>query len=58
MLFPQFPDPLCSSEGHFTPAWGEEDRRQSPGFAQGQETIRGNSYIKLGYNISIRVNEK
>lgn len=57
MLFPQCPDPLCP-EGHFIPAWDDQERRQSPSFAQGWETLRGNSYKKQGYNISIRVNEK
>lgn len=47
---PQDLNPLGCSEGHFMSVWGVEDRRRSPRFVQGEEILRGNSYIKLGYN--------
>lgn len=58
ILFPQFPDLLCCSEIYFISARGTEDRRQNTGFSQGGKTLTRNSYIKLGCNLSIRVNER
>ena len=49
LLSSQFPDPLYCSEGHIKSAWGAENRRHSPRFAQGKEIdSKGSPLHKVG----------